>query len=136
MSKINNSIIKENTLKKIKSKYILKQIFDNLKQNKSLNIIRYNKKLKQKLNKNLKDYIKEYLKIEIEIIPKENKYGKFINYNKNKESHIYFNDNKEEVKRKSFTKNDKVTKIKIIIEEKIKSLSKLFKGCRDIKKIK
>ena len=51
MEEINNIIYKGNSLFKINSKYILKQIFDNLKQNKLLDIIRYNKKLKRKLNK-------------------------------------------------------------------------------------
>ena len=76
MSEMNNYSIKTNTLKKVKSKYILQQIFDNLKQNKTLNIIRYNKKIKQILKINIKHYIKRYSIIEIEIIPKENEYGK------------------------------------------------------------
>ena len=104
---MNNYSIKANILKKVNSKYILQQIFDIQKQNKSLNIIRYNKKLKQMLKINIKHYIKRYSIIEIEIIPKENEYGNFINYDEKNESHyhIYFNDNKEEVKRKSFTKD-------------------------------
>ena len=52
MEKINNF------LKQIRSKYILKQIFDNLKENKLLEIIRYNKNIQKKLNKKLNDYIK------------------------------------------------------------------------------
>ena len=59
---------------KIKSKYILRKIFDNLKENKLLEIIRYNKAMKKNLNKVIKDYIKEYSIIEIEIIPLKNKY--------------------------------------------------------------
>ena len=65
MEKINNF------LKKIRSKYILKQIFDNLKENKLLEIIRYNKNIQNKLKIELDDYIKEYYKTEIEIIPKK-----------------------------------------------------------------
>ena len=68
---------------KIKSKYILRKIFDNLKENKLLEIIRYNKAMKKNLNKVIKDYIKEYSIIEIEIIPLKNKYGNFININNN-----------------------------------------------------
>ncbi len=73
MEKINNFLFG------IISKYNLKQIFDNLKENKLLEIIRYNKNIQNKLNKKLKDFIKEYSKIVIEIIPKENTYDKFIN---------------------------------------------------------
>ena len=58
----NDNLNKTNSLIKIKSKYILKQIFDNLKENKKLDLIRYNKKIQMNLNKNVKDYINEYLK--------------------------------------------------------------------------
>ena len=81
------------------------------------------------MNIKLKYYKNEFYKIIIEIIPEENKYGKFINIdNENIKSsiHIYFNDNKEEIKRDYIGKNDNVTKIKIIIDNKIKSLSHLF----------
>ena len=57
MEKINGFLIK------IRSKYILKQIFDNLKENKLLEIIRYNKYIQNKLNKSVKDFDKEYSKI-------------------------------------------------------------------------
>ena len=91
----------------------MKQIFDNLKENKKLDIIRYNKKIRKNLNKNIKDYIKESLKIEIEITPIENKIGKFININ-NKYTyyHIYFNDNGKEAKRNKIKENEKIEKIK------------------------
>ena len=80
------------SINKVRSKYILAQIFDNLYQIKKLEIIRYNKNIKNKLNIKINDYKNEYSIIEIEIIPKENKYGKFINFPKAKgESnyHIY-----------------------------------------------
>ena len=102
---------------KIKSKYILRKIFDNLKENKLLEIIRYNKAMKKNLNKVIKDYIKEYSIIEIEIIPLKNKYGNFINIKGNYQpyAHIYLNDNKnKEIKRFYINKEDKATKIKII----------------------
>ena len=87
----------------IKSKYILKLIFGKLQKNKLLGIIRYNKKLQKLLCIDINNYKIEYCKIEIEIIPFENTYGKFINMNNKDESyyHIYFNDNKEEIKRNS-----------------------------------
>ena len=43
MSERNNIINKNNILQKIRSKYIIIKIFDNLKENKLLNIINYNK---------------------------------------------------------------------------------------------
>ena len=128
--KVNNkNIYKENKIIKIRSKYVLKQIFDNLKLNKLLEVIRYNKKLQNELNKKRKEYIKEYSKIEIEIIPMENKYCKFINISDRYKPyfHIYFNDNyNEEIKRNYIDESENVNKIKIIIDNEVKSLSGLF----------
>ena len=91
-------------MNKIKSRYIFKRILDNIKEYKKLDIIRYNKSFQNKLNKDLDDYFKEYSKIEIELIPFDNKCGKFINIlEKNiPYYHIYFNDNNEEQNRKYF----------------------------------
>ena len=90
-----------NSLKNIKSKYILKEIFDNLEYKKLLEIIKYNKNFQLKLNIEINDY-KTYKKIIIEIIPTKDKYGDFIHINENDKLyyHIYFNDNKEEIKNK------------------------------------
>ena len=66
------------------------------------------------------------------------KYDKFINIlNKEDESYyrIYFNESKEDIKRYNLNAEDKVWKIKIIIDNKVKSLSKLFKSCYSIKYI-
>ena len=136
MSETNNNI-KICSFEKINSDYFLIKIFDNLKENKLLEIIRYNKNIQNKLNKKLNDFIKEYSKIVIEIIPKENTYGKFINIPKKYESyyHIYFNDNKEEIKRKELNKDENIFKIKVILDYKIKSLSHFFDKCKCIKKI-
>ena len=134
MAEIKNNLNKNDNLKRIKSKYIVMRIFENLKQNKLLDIIHYNKKYQKLMNIKLKDYKNEFLNIEIEIIPKENTYGKFINF-QNKNIHIYFNVNNEEIKKKKITKDDKVEKIKIILNHKIKSLSRLFRDCKCIKKI-
>ena len=84
---------------------------------KSLDIIKYNKNIKERINISIKDY-KEYSElIEIEIKPIKMKYGEFINMNKNEiYYHIYFNDNKDELKRNYFNENDNVSKIKIIID--------------------
>ena len=136
MAEANNGINKNNMLVKIRSKYIVIKIFENLKENRLLKLIHYNKKYQKLMDKKIIDYKIIFSKIEIEIIPKENTYGKFINIsNKNIQSNylIYFNDNKEEIKRKYITKEDCVTKIKIIINHKITSLSGLFSDCKCIK---
>ena len=106
-------------LMNVKSKYILKKIFDNIKQNRILKIIQYNKELQNKLNIILYDYKNEYHKIIIELIPKEFTFGKFINIIKKSYKdfcHIYFNDNKKEIKINYINENDKASKIKIILE--------------------
>ena len=95
--------------KKIKSDYFLRKLFYNLLKKKSLDIIKYNKKIKERINISIKDY-KEYSEIyssiEIEIKPVKNKYGEFINIDKENEIfyHIYFNNNKEEIKRNNLKK--------------------------------
>ena len=124
---------------KLKGDYFLQKVFENLKRNRLLAIIKCNKKIKNRLNINIKDY-KEYSEIyssiELEIIPIKNKYGKFININ-NDESyyHIYFNDGKEEIKKYSINENDKISKIKIIIDYQIKSFEKLLYDCECIESI-
>ena len=137
-----NEIAKPNPItEKIKSKYILSKIIDIMSKKKKLEIVKYNKKIQNRLNLGVKDY-KEYSEtftpIEIEIIPTKGKYGKFININENDKLyyHIYFNDNKEEIKNKNEIKEeDKVTKIKIIIDYQIKSFKKLFYKCKCIESI-
>ena len=122
-------------LEKIKSKLIVKSIFLNLKQNKVMKIIKYNKKLQKKLNLNPK----EYSAVKIEIIPVENKYGKFFNIlNKEEESlfHIYFEDKNEIIKRNYIKENEQVKNIKIFIYYKLKSFNGLFQNCEIIKSIK
>ena len=62
MAEINNISLLIN----IKSKYIMKQIFQNLQKIKFLNIIRYNITIKNRLDITLDDYNK-YTKTEIKI---------------------------------------------------------------------
>ena len=133
---INSSyIISSASLEGIKSKYIFNKIFNNLQEKKLLEIIKYNKSLQTKLNKDINDY-KNFLKIEIEVIPAKYEYGEFINIKEAKRYyHIYFNDNKEETEKNYITKDDEVTKIKIIIDQDIKSLNGLFRRCKCIEKI-
>ena len=123
-----------NYLKNIKSKFTLKQIFDYLKENKLLKIIRYNNALQARLNKDIHDY-KNYYQIEIEIFPIENIEGKFINISNESLFHIYFNDSKEETKTNKFNLKDKIKKIKVIIDKDLESLKDLFRDCLFIKKI-
>ena len=52
--------------------------------------------------------------------------------------HIYFDDNKEEVKRKYYSElndRDEVSKIKIIIDYQVKSFQDLFKYCKFVESI-
>jgi len=128
-----------NLLRNIKSKYLLMEIFNYLKQEKSLNIIRYNKGIQNRLEINRNDYIK-CSKIEIEIILWEGKRDlpySFINVNKEDEQyfHVYFDDNEKEIKKYSLGTEEKVNKIKIIIYYGVKSLKKLFYLCYKNKKI-
>ena len=108
---------------------------------KSLELIKYNQKLQQKLNihiNNYREYSENYSPIEIEIKPAKNKYGKFININKEDELyyHIYLND-EEEIKKTILDKNkDKhVEKINIKIDYQIKSFKQLFYDCQCIESI-
>ena len=128
-------------LQKLKSDYFLQKIYSHINKNKSLEIVKYNKKIQNRLNLHIKDYKKyseTFSSIEIEIIPTKGKYGRFININANDKLyyHIYFNDDKEEIKNKyEIYEEDKVTKIKIIIDYQVKSFKELFKRCKCIESI-
>ena len=124
----------------LKSNYLLRKLFDNLLKKKSLDIMKYNNNLKNRLNINIKDY-KEYSEIyssiEIEIKPMINRYGKFINPDKKNEIyyHIYFNNNKKEIKRNYLNENEEIKTIKIIIDYRMISFEKLFCYCECIEYI-
>ena len=119
-NKENESAKPNPIIENIKSGYILSKIYNNIPIKKKLGIVKYNKKIQNRLNLSIKDYKEYYEEIEIEIIPCKKKYGEFINIKKNDKLyyHIYFNDNKEEIKNKYKIdyEGDKVTKIKIIID--------------------
>ena len=132
----------KNKLGNIKSDYFIIILFNYLQRNKALQIIQYNKKTQRKLKINniedYKEYSETYSSIELEIIPVNYKYGIFINiFNKANEKyfHIYFNDDKEEIKRNYINPNDNVTKINITIDYPIKSFYALFCGCECIESI-
>ena len=136
MDKTNNNSSENNILLKVRNKFILKKIFDNLKLKLLLQLIIYNKEIQSKANIDINDYI-DYAKIVIEIIPKENQFGKFINFfnDNSKYYHIYLNNNKKGVELQKIKKEDKISKIKIKIDNQIKSLYKLFHNCKCIKAI-
>ena len=135
MTETNSNINSNFLLNNVKCKYIIEKIFENVEMNKFLNIIRYNKILQKRLDKNINDY-KNQIKIEIEIFPKENHYGKFININCCREYyHIYFNDNEKEEKNNHITMLDNARKIKVIIDFEVKSFNGLFQDCQCVKKI-
>ena len=124
-------------LARIRSAFINRFIFSFIKDNIKFDLIKYNKKIQNRLNLGTKNY-KEYCEIEIEIVPIEDKYGQFININEDNKMyyHIYLNDNKEEIKNKYLiNKDDKVQKIKIIIDYQVKSFKDLFKRCECIESI-
>ena len=128
----------------IKSKYILQEIFSHLERKQFLEMIKFNKQLKDRLDITLKDY-KEYPEIMIELISAKNIYGKFINIlkepkskdeeDKGKYYHIFFDDNTDEINKYDITKDDKVNKITIIIDRQIISLRELFSNCECIESI-
>ena len=121
-------------LENIKSDYFIQKIFDHFKRLKLLQIVQCNKKIQKRLNININDY-KYYSEIltpiEIEIIPIKNGYAKFIHKKTEKDSfyHVFFDENEKEVKREYLSYDDKVTKIKLIIEHQVKSFEDLFRGC-------
>jgi len=125
-------------LNKIRSKYIIKAIASNLNTRLYLDLFKYNKKLKKKLEITKKDF-KIYNQIEIDIIPieleKERK-NTIVNYFFDEKAYYHlFLDDKELKRRNYFKKKDNAKKIKVIIDMEIKSLKRLFDGCRYIKEI-
>ena len=112
--------------KNIKSKYILKKIFNNLEEKKLFEMIKINKNIQERLDINInsyKEYSEKYSSIEVEIKPIKNDCGIFINIKEEDEIyyHIYFNNNKEEIKRNNIKNGEIIKIIKIIIDYQIKS---------------
>ena len=104
--------------------------------------MKFNKKLQNRLKLSINDY-KDYsqlytpIEIELKLDNKNNHNKKFINisYENMKYYHIYFNNSNEEKKRTELNANDKVNKIKIIIDHQVKSLKNLFDECEYISSI-
>ena len=137
-SKLINS---DNILQNLKSDYFIQKFFDYIQKRRTLKTIRYNKSIQKRININIihyKEYSEKYSSIEIEIKPMENKYGDFININKENEEyyHIYYNDNKnEQIKSTSLNENDKISKINIFIDYQVESFNELFYNCKCIESI-
>ena len=127
-----------NNIFNVSSEFILEKIFDNLIEIRLLKVIRYNNKLKNILNKDNNDY-KKYSNIVIEVIPYmhfQNGTKGFIDIDCDKNyCHVYFNDDSEEIKRNYFTSEDKVQKIKIVLDYRIQSLNGIFRLWKSIKKV-
>jgi len=131
-----------NQLKNVKSRCVVRLIFEYMTERKYLEAIRYNKRIQKRIDINInhyKVYFETKTSIELDIIPMKGKYGKFININEDDKNyfHIYFNDNKKkEIENTYLYIDDNVSKISIIIDYQIKSFSKLFFYCKCIESIK
>ena len=133
-----NQIKSKNKLIKIRCNYFLEKLFNILEKKKSLDLIKYNKKLKKRININIndyKEYLEKYSSIEIEIKPVNNEYGKFINIEKEEEKyyHIYFNNNKKEINRNYINKDEEIKIIKITIDYQITSSMNYLKIANALK---
>ena len=125
----------------LKSDYFIRKLFGYMQTRISLKIIKCNIKIQNRLNINInnyKDFSEKFSSIELEIIPIQNEYGRFIKIQEEdaKYFHIYFNDYKEEIKKTYLNKEDNVSKINIIIDNQIKSFEDLFYYCYCIESIK
>ena len=125
------NVSKNENLKQIKSKvdfrklkcdYFMINLFDIMKKNKTLKIVKFNKKLQKRLNINInnyKEYSQLYSLIEIELKLDGNKYDEknwFI-YDKEKEYyHIYFDNSNEEIEKNNSKTQQNSSPIKTIFE--------------------
>ena len=136
-----SKLINSDKLQNLKSDYFIQKVFDYIQKRRTLKTLRYNKSIQKRININIihyKEYSEKYSSIEIEIKTMENKYGRFINIKEEDKEyyHIYYNDNKkEQIKNTSLNKNDKVSKINIIIDYQVESFNKLFYNCEYIESI-
>ena len=130
----------------IKSNYIFKKIIKEYLSKKSyFLLVKHNKKIQNKLGLKLDDYKEYHIRIfnttEIELIPiselkPDIKYY-FIRIKENRGYyHIYFDDQRDEIKRSYITNLDKVKKINIKLDMELKSLAGLFYDCQVLKGIK
>ena len=137
-TKIKESI---NKFKVLNSDYFLQRVFEHIQKKQSLKIVKLNKNIQKRLGFNIntyREYSETFSSIEIEIKPKENAIGSFINVLNGIENyfHIYFNnDRSKEIKRYQLLKDDKVSKINVIIAHHFVLISGLFNMCECIESI-
>ena len=112
----------------LKSNFIFKKIFNIMRKNRTLEIVKYNKILQKRLNLSIRDYKAYYSSIEIELKLADNQYGKFINISHEYKDyyHIYFNNSTEEEDKINIDEDDNVQSIKIKIDYKIISFLRNF----------
>ena len=132
--------ISKNLFNNVNSKYIIAKIIDHVQKPIWLELFKYNKNIQNRLNifiYDYKEYYEKFTPIILEIIPVKNSVGTFINLDDKEKDyyHIYFNDSKIEIKRYDITKEDKITKIKIIIDYQIESFKGLFSEVQCIESI-
>ena len=120
----------------IRSDFFLEYLCRHIKnRDKILRIFNYNKCLQKRFNISIKDYIDKYYQTIIEIKPGQTKKNirenVFIRILRNfyNDYHIYFDEDKNEVKRNYLEYNEKIKKITIYIDYKVKSLKALFLYC-------
>ena len=135
-----NIIKSENKFIIIKSDYFIQKLFNNIPKKITLKIIKNNMNIQKRLNINInnyKDFSEKFSSIELEIIPNKIEYSSFIDIKEENKKyfHIYFNDNKKETKRTKINKEDKVSKITIIIDYQVESFYRLFYYCISIESI-
>ena len=102
-----NLIKSENKFINIKSDYFIQKLFANIQKRISLKIIKCNFNIQKRLNiniQNYKDFSEKFSSIELEIIPIQNEYGPFIQIEEENKKyfHIYFNNNREEIKKTEY----------------------------------
>ena len=120
-----------NYLQKVKNRSL---ISDKYKLEKAIKIINNSKYIQSRLDlsiNNYKEYSGIYSNVEIEIIPAKNIYSNFINKGESF-CHIFFNNDKTEIKRKNLNTNENIEKIRIIIDYQLKSFKELFLDCKCI----
>ena len=125
-------------LKMVKSRYILKYIFDNITERRTLSVIIHNKRLLEKLDISEAEF-RKFTRIEIDIqLSKEQKANnlQFLNINEDKKYYHIYLDNKEDISKRNYVKsNENIQKISVVLEMEIKSLKGLFENCKSIESI-